>query len=899
MKRSAAIHDGGHRSPAPAVAGSLIGRAHDLEATRALIDGGARLLTVVGAPGIGKTAFARRLLDGDRDLFVDLSGARDVDGAVGAVASALGQRDTSSRSVDAAARAVETALRAPSDRIVVLDNVEQIADALAPLVERWATASSGTTLLVTSREPLRVPSERCIPLAPLATPSTDELDCARILETDAVKLLVARASAHRAGYAPTAVDAPELGAIARAVDGIPLALELCAARLWLLGARAVRERVEAGIEILSRSSRGAVSRHETLAAAIGWSWDLLEPRERDALVRLSVARGGLDLDAATALLVDSPDAASRERALETLAALHEHSLVLVDERSGTPRYRAYEPVRAFASERRDHTAADARDRHARRFAHRAIRDGRQPALAVHRALLPDVENVLVACDHLLDAGESALAAEALAALAPIYVEGLHGSLDGYFARLTGALQRLEPTSEQAIARTQLARGVIAALLGDVGVSSASLEAARAAAESSGLRDVAAECWIRIARQRSIERRVDAANDAFAEAATRMDPAGHDELAALLAFQQGGAALRQLLLEDARRYLQRASALYGQLGNPAQQARTAANESLALVHAGRYDEALETADLGLSSARAGGLPRIECELLAVRGNVLALLGRLEESEEVTRRSIALSRTLGLTWFAELAHSGLTVVRLLQGRFAESLDLLAGVEAAYRAVGDRDRSAMTAARQAMAASELGRDALAEERLEAARSSTGSSAVDEVASAARIYVELARARARGDDAAVASTSARARALLADPAAAARTADARVIHACLAVALARATSEVDLVIGPDARWFRTAGGERVELLRRRAVRLVLERLARERLEAPGVALSVDALFAAGWPGERASADSARNRVHVTLTRLKDLGLRALLQSRDDGVLIAPDARVVRDPSP
>ena len=122
-------------------------------------------------------------------------------------------------------------------------------------------------------------------------------------------------------------------------------------------------------------------------------------------------------------------------------------------------------------------------------------------------------------------------------------------------------------------------------------------------------------------------------------------------------------------------------------------------------------------------------------------------------------------------------------------------------------------------------------------------------------------------------------------------------MIRACLAAALERAVSDVDLAVGPEARWFRVAGGERIELLRRRAVRLVLARLVDHRLAHPGEALSIDALFAAGWPGERASESSARNRVHVTLTRLKDLGLRSLLVSRDDGVLIAVGARVLRDP--
>jgi predicted ATPase len=777
----------------------------------------------------------------------------------------------------------------------VFDNVEQIVDSLTPLLSRWAIASTRATLIVTSRVLLRAPGAHCVALTTLETPAPQEQDPEAILATDAVRLLCARAAAYRGPYDPETADVAELAAIARAVDGIPLALELCAARLGLLGAREVRARVEAGIAILSRSARGAAPRHASLSTAIEGSWRLLSGSERDALVRLSAARGAIDLDAATALILGDPSSAHTSVAIETLATLHEHSLLVVEDHEGGPRYRVYEPVRAFVAERTDHTATDARDRHARFFVERTLHLARTTVRAARRALLPDMENVLLACEHLLPGGRGENAAGALAALAPIYVEGLYGPLDSYLERLTRALDRSARADEEAVARMHLARGEIQLLLGNGPDAERSFERARGVAESAGLPQLAAEALIHIARQRSVERRPDAASSAFAEAIARVDPSADAELAALLAFQQGNAALRELRLDEARHHLRDASNRYMAIGDRAQHARAAANGALAHIHAGRYEEALELADDGLASARVNGLPRIECELLSVRAHILALLGRLEESEAVTEQAMVIARSLGLTWLAQLFQGGLTVTRMLQGRFAEALASLTEVEAAYRATGDLDRTAMIAARQAVAASELGRGELARERLEAARPVTGSRSVADVVRVAEAHVELALVRAGPDERATASAADRARATLTDPSAL-NCADARVLRACLAQALGPVTDELELVVGRDARWFRTPAGERVALLRRRAVRLMLDRLVQERLRAPGAALSIETLFAAGWPGERASERSARNRVHVTLTRMKDLGLRGVIQSRDDGVLIAPHIRVVRE---
>ncbi|OIV37957.1 hypothetical protein BIV57_08190 [Mangrovactinospora gilvigrisea] len=296
-------------------------------------------------------------------------------------------------------------LDALADRrlLLVLDNCEHVVDDAARFTEVLLDACPGVTVLATSREPLNIPGEQVVPVGPLPT-------------EDALRLLAERAVA--AGRPLAAPDRAAAEEICRRLDGLPLAIELAAARLRMLSPRQIADRLDDRFRLLTSGARTDLPRQQTLRAVVDWSWDLLDAEERCLLARLSIFVGGFTLDAAGAVL-------GRD-AFEPLAALVEKSLVTVaaadeDDACAAPRYRLLETIREYAGERLRAegaaAASAARDAHAAHFA--AYVDVLEPQLrgpgqlAALAGFEIEHDNVRAALRRLLDVGTPEAAGTAL------------------------------------------------------------------------------------------------------------------------------------------------------------------------------------------------------------------------------------------------------------------------------------------------------------------------------------------------------------------------------------------------------------------------------------------------------------------------------------------------------
>ncbi|WTA63989.1 BTAD domain-containing putative transcriptional regulator [Streptomyces niveus] len=339
----------------PARITSFVGRESDLADLRGDLRD-ARLVTLLGAGGAGKTRLSQEVAAGggsegwvDGVWLAELAPVDDPETVPEAVLVALGARETVLRGAGAEGlRAVDPGAADPLVRLVehcsrrrmllLLDNCEHVVAAAARLVGELLARCPGVTVLATSREPLGVPGEVLRPVGPLPEPM-------------ALRLLADRGAAARPGFR-TEDDPAAAEEICRRLDGLPLAIELAAARLRMLTPRQIADRLDDRFRLLTGGSRTVLPRQQTLRAVVDWSWDLLDSAERAALGDLSVFAGGCDLAAAEAVL--GPDA------LELLGSLVDKSLVVASPApDGAMRYRLLETVLEYAAQRLDESGGRA------------------------------------------------------------------------------------------------------------------------------------------------------------------------------------------------------------------------------------------------------------------------------------------------------------------------------------------------------------------------------------------------------------------------------------------------------------------------------------------------------------------------------------------------------------
>ncbi len=832
--------------------GRFVGRAAVLEALSERIAHGERLITLLGAPGVGKTRLAVRWaeLHGEPYLrsggvwFCDLTEAQDVGKVCSAVAATLGIRLAADLDAQATAEIVGTAIAEAGPLLLILDNVERIAAVAARTVERWCAIAPEACLLVTSRRRLDVAGERIVELTALEEAAELFVDRARAAGWDD-----ARASA-----------ASEVDALVRALDGIPLAIELAAAR----------SRVLAPAELLARIAKGRPSILSGLDAAIDSSWNMLSEDEKAALAQCSVFAGDFSLDAAEAVL-------GVPSVIEVLGGLRDKSLVRssVDPESGTTRFSLFASIREYASQRaRERPDDQAAARHRRYYvdatrawAEEHARSGDVRSLS---KLAREKEHLLAIQRDLrarssLSAEEAEDLARAVLHLQPVIVaEGTASELD---AMLTDAIAAAERAGDDRLrGRMLFERGLARGVRGEMTGSFSDLLAARDLAIAGGDRVLEGSVQNHLSVRYRVQGKLDEAWELAERATALLEDAGHPRLLGTNLACTGLLLCELGRTEEARAFDVRARAVLSAAGDRWSEALPLVNLAQLDQAAGDFERAAVGYERGLERFRESGDRRFEGRYRGFRAGLELERGDLDAARAEYATALEILSVSRAAHLEGIIRAALGALEAISGHAREAILELDRAEDVLRT---------TEAPAFVAALDVHRGQLDLLFAREAESKGDRDRATRLVASARERIERAK-DVRSEDVRFAI---------------------RLLERELRRRPAAAASRRGLDVGPEARWFRVGEAEPVDLARRGSLRLVLDGLVTRRLDVPGTTTDWEALLAIGWPGERVLAGAGATRVRVAISTLRRMGLAGVLVTRDDGYLLDPRAPVRRVP--
>ncbi len=855
----------------------LIGRADERERLRRLVlEDGTRLTTLWGPPGIGKTRLALELIrSADSSLpafFCPLASCRTERQVLKVVSQGVDFTATVARGgVDAVSR-IGRALAGRGTALLVLDNADHVLEPVARALAVWNALAPEVRCVLTSRELSHAPGEMGVELAPLG--------CS--LNGDAVGLLLDRARAVRPGFE---ADPDILRAIVERLDGIPLAIELAAARLAIVEPQQLLERLAKRFEVLRVAHPGRPARQRALESSIDASWELLDPRERDVLVRLSVFRGGFDMDAAVAVVPLEPGEVH-----DSVLALREKSLLApMSEPDASARFTLLESISEYAGARLGAARGDAEHRHASHFAgeglSHAARVDRRDAEQALWWLAREEDNLLAVVERA-ERSDSAVHSEfalaAATALEPLYSALGPADLAVDLAERALALARDQALEGASVLRLETSRSHACFVAGQLADALHSLQAASAAgADADPLEQM---------RRGILSAQVLQVLGNHAEARVELEAvlARAESLSDLAMTSHALAGLGHLHHVDgdvslAVSVYQRALRLLSVHGSPRIEVRTRARLAFAMLDLGDSAAALTELDAALVGARSLRSPALEGAVIGYLGNAQRARRHFDRAEAHYLEAIRVLKTAGDRRFEATFGMDRGVLRLSAGRYESARELLMQSAVAASEIGDPRLSSLIRAYLALAD-------LLEGETERAR--TG---LDELEADVR-DVALGRVVAMLDEGiAVFEGSAKeevdldalrhkVKLLLAG----AGTDHERILATLLAEKLNRDFPPADAVlIREDCSAIRAPKGNWVELAAHPSQMRLLVALSKQRGSEPGIPVSAEALVAAGWPGERLARASALNRLRVAIVALRRAGLGESLCHVDPGYLL------------
>ncbi len=644
----------------PAPGDRFVGRLQEhADLTAAVTGDDSNLVTITGPGGSGKTRLAVEVA---RDLrgrfpggcwFADCTGANEVEQVAFTVGRAFGLPMTSSEDT---AEAVAALLANRPPLVLICDNFEHVAAQASGLLAAWRRAAPHVRFLITSRIPCHVPGEQEFQLAPLAVPPGHRrVSPAEAVRFESVELFIDRGRTARPGFDLDSENAPEVATIVRALDGMPLALELAAARLSVCTPSELVQMLDRKFDLLASSRADIPERSRSLLGAIELSYDQLTPAERTAFEQLAIFQGGFSFEAATAV-VDLSAVPDAPPLIDVLQGLRDKSLLNVVTTGRATRFHQYQTLTEYA-DRKWSAGADAGARRALlgRFVQHVVEyaetwDRRLQGPAAFDALdrlSAETENVFAAFDRALDIDEPVLAARAILALSgTMAVRGPAAERASRLERARAALANLAsgPTVRELRAELTIALAAARFDIGDWERAADDAAMGVLASDAIGTPELRARALMQEAYGRM--QRSDYADAAtLCEAAQRaLGDATAPAIRADIHLWRALPPLLQSMTEVAMAAFDAAEPHVRAQADPRQLGRLAAGRGVAFAQLGRWDEALaaydEAEEIAFELGNLADLGRF----LGNRGNVLRKTGDLEGALNAFRQAEHIAREL---------------------------------------------------------------------------------------------------------------------------------------------------------------------------------------------------------------------------------------------------------------